>query len=464
MVAPPRSVFDPGYKHVDARDKPPRSSNNSSNNSSSKAPRFRDPHRARCGTDHGHVTPVAGFAGTLFQIEGLVVRGPPSPFATASPPMEPGHSMTTAFVNRIATAVPPHDVHQAFVRFGQAQFAGDRRATLLFRRMTERSGIEHRYSCLPPAALPREEGGGDAFYRRGDFPDTAARMRMFEAHAPALAATAVNRLRLGGDCNRISHLIITSCTGFSAPGLDLELIDRCGLPPSVERTMVGFMGCYAAVNALKLARHIVRSERGARVLAVNLELCSLHCQETRDIEQMLSFLLFADGCAAALVTAEPEGAALDSFHAVVVPDTRALITWSIRQSGFDMVLSGAVPAAIHEALAAGAADVLGGAPPGDIDLWAVHPGGRTVLDAVERAFDLAPPALAASREVLRRYGNMSSATVMFVLEALLRHAQHGARGCAMSFGPGMVAETMLFHAVTSEATAARRMREPAEAV
>lgn len=373
--------------------------------------------------------------------------------------------MTTAFINRIATAVPPHDVHDAFLRYAQAQLAGDRRATLLFQRMAERSGIEHRYSCLPPAAIPEAAGGGGEFYRQGNFPNTAARMRMFETHAPALAATAIDRLRLGADRNRISHLIVTSCTGFSAPGLDLELVERCGLPPSVERTMIGFMGCYAAVNALKLARHIVRSERNARVLAVNLELCTLHCQETNDIEQMLSFLLFADGCAACLVTAEPEGAALDSFHAVVVPNTRDLITWHIRDFGFDMGLSGAVPAAIHDALRAGADGVLKGMPPGAIDLWAVHPGGRTVLDAVERAFDLAPAALSASREVLRRYGNMSSATVMFVLDALLRAAPNGARGCGMSFGPGMVAETMLFHAVTSQiGSAARPMREPAEAL
>jgi predicted naringenin-chalcone synthase len=287
-------------------------------------------------------------------------------------------------------------------------------------------------------------------------------MRMFETHAAPLAAAAIDRLRLGSDRNRITHLIVTSCTGFSAPGVDLELIDRCGLPASVERTVVGFMGCYAAINALKLARHIVRSERGARVLAVNLELCSLHCHDTTDIEQMLTFMLFADGCAAALVTAEPEGVALDSFHAVVVPDTPDLITWHIRNSGFDMTLSGAVPATIEDALRRESGRILKGALPADLDLWAVHPGGRTVLDAVERAFDLAPPALAASREVLRRYGNMSSATVMFVLAELLRSARHGARGCAMSFGPGMVAETMLFHAVTSEAAAARRTREQAE--
>jgi len=127
-----------------------------------------------------------------------------------------------------------------------------------------------------------------------------------------------------------------------------------------------------------------------------------------------------------------------------VPDTRELITWNIRDFGFDMLLSGQVPAAIHDALHDHMDDILGGAQASAIDLWAVHPGGRTVLDAVERAFDLTPTALAASREVLRRYGNMSSATVMFVIERLLRSGARGRSGCAMSFGPGLTAETMLF--------------------
>src|SRR5262249_5400881 len=174
---------------------------------------------------------------------------------------------------------------------------------------------------------------------------------------------------------------------------------------------------------------------------------TLHLKETKDLEQVLSFLLFGDGGAACLVTAEPGGIALDSFRALLVPDTRDLITWSIRESGFDMVLSGQVPSAIHEGLRAHAGEILAGSPASSIDLWAVHPGGRTVLDAVERAFELAPAALAASREVLRRYGNMSSATVMFVMDALLRSSVGCASGCAMSFGPGMIAETMLFHAL-----------------
>lgn len=353
--------------------------------------------------------------------------------------------MTTAYINRVATAVPPYDIHDAFRRFGQSLFQHDRRNALLFARMAGKAGIEHRFSCLTPSNLPEGDSvDAEGFYTRGDFPDTAARMRRFEQDAPALAQSAVDRLQLGAEADHITHLLITSCTGFSAPGLDLELIERCGLSPSVERTMIGFMGCYAAINALKLARHIVRSEPSARVLVINLELCTLHLKETADLEQVLTFLLFGDGCAACVVSADPVGAALDSFRAVLVPDTRELITWSIRDFGFDMILSGQVPATIQDSLHEHAGDILDGAPVAAIDLWAVHPGGRTVLDAVERAFDLAPSALAASRDILRRYGNMSSATVMFVIEKLLRAGARGRKGCAMSFGPGLIAETMLF--------------------
>ena len=354
--------------------------------------------------------------------------------------------LQTAYINRVATAVPPYDVHDAFRRFAQSLLNDDRRNSLLFQRMADKSGIEHRYSCLSPSnLLEGDRVDTKGFYACGDFPNTAVRMRRFEQHAPALAQAAVDRLQLGGaECDRITHLLITCCTGFSAPGLDLELIERCRLPSTVERTTIGFMGCYAAINALKLARHIVRSEASARVLIVNLELCTLHLQDTTDLEQMLSFLLFGDGCAACIVSADPVGVALDSFHAVLVPSTSGLITWNIREAGFDMVLSGGVPAAIHDGLREHGNEILAGAPVASIDLWAVHPGGRTVLDAVERALDLAPAALASSRDILRRYGNMSSATVMFVIDNLLRSVARGHTGCAMSFGPGLIAETMLF--------------------
>jgi predicted naringenin-chalcone synthase len=349
--------------------------------------------------------------------------------------------MAEAFINRIATATPPHDVHDTFLRFGQRMLWGDNRRLALFNRMADRSGIAHRYSFLEP-----DPGGAvvdtEGFYRMGAFPDTALRMKKFEACAPGLAVEAVEKLLAEEDRSRITHVIVTSCTGLSAPGIDLALIEHCGLPATVERTMVGFMGCYAAINALKLARHIVRSQPSARVLAVNLELCTLHLHETDDLEEILSFLLFADGCAAALVSADPVGAEMKSFRAALVPDTKKLIRWHIRQQGFDMVLSGAVPGAIRTGLSNVRNDILGGA--NDIDLWAVHPGGRTVLDAVEQAFALPPAALSASRGVLQDYGNMSSGTVMFVLDRIMRAANAGKNGCAMSFGPGLVAEIMMF--------------------
>jgi predicted naringenin-chalcone synthase len=355
--------------------------------------------------------------------------------------------LTTAYLNRIATAVPPHDVHDTFMRFAESMFPDDRVRRALFRRMATKSGIEHRYSALEPAEDPNGPAiDRDAFYVRGSFPTTARRMQFFENHAPQLAASAVEKLRLGSSADRITHLLVTCCTGLSSPGLDLELIARCGLSPSVERSIIGFMGCYAAINAFKLARHIVRSEPDARVLVVNLEMCTLHLQETDDIEKILSFLLWGDGCAASLVTSEPEGLALESFHAILLPDSRDLITWNVRDNGFDMVLSGQVPAAIQTALKDYAGDILAGAKVEAIDFWAVHPGGRTVLDAVERAFELAPTALNVSRDVLRRFGNMSSATVTFVLESLARQANHAGVGCAMAFGPGLVAETMRFRA------------------
>jgi alpha-pyrone synthase len=351
--------------------------------------------------------------------------------------------LTTAYLNRIATAVPEHDVHDAFVVFAEMMLA-DPQLRAIFRRMVSRANIEHRYSFLDP-----RQGGGkfsshDAyeFYRPGNFPNTARRMELFEQSAPVLMRKAVDRLALNEkERSSITHVLVTCCTGLYAPGLDFEIVDHAGLSSGVERTMVGFMGCYAAINALKLARHIVRSDPMAGVLMVNLELCTLHLQETQDLEQVLSFLIFADGAAASLITACEQGFALDSFKAVTVPGTRGLITWKIRELGFDMSLSGQAPAelgrALHECDLMPARD--------DIDLWAVHPGGRSILDAVEKGLELPIGALAASREVLSCFGNMSSATVMFVLQRMMQQARSGQRGCAMSFGPGLTAETMRFH-------------------
>jgi predicted naringenin-chalcone synthase len=350
------------------------------------------------------------------------------------------------FLNRIATAVPPHQVHTAFRAFAERQ-AATPRDRAAFARMADRSQIARRHSVLEPAD---EEGSGTAcgFYRLGEpFPSTGARMARYEAAAAPLAEAALDRLGLEHEGAGITHLVLASCTGFVAPGLDHQIIARYGLPGHVERTIVGFMGCQAAINALKLAWHQVRSDPSARVLVVCLELCTLHLQASSALEQLLCFALFADGCAAGVVSAEPGGMRLDGFRAGIVPTASDQITWRIGDDGFDMTLSGLVPFTLAHALPEWRDGILGGAAVEEMDLWAVHPGGRSVLDAVAHGLELPQGALSHSRAVLEAHGNMSSATVMFVLRDMLEEAIPGRRGCAMAFGPGLSAETMRFATV-----------------
>jgi predicted naringenin-chalcone synthase len=361
-----------------------------------------------------------------------------------------------AFINRIGTAVPPHDIHVPFIAFARTLLTDEKRRAV-FDRMAERSGIAHRYSALQAGNLDAGEVDASGFYTRGQFPGTGARMAMYETQAITLASRAVDALGIGEARARITHLIVASCTGFTAPGLDLQLGERLGLRPDLSRTLVGFMGCSAAVPALRLASQMVKADPEACVLVVNLELCSLHLQETSAIEDVLCFLLFGDGCAAALVTADPHGIALGEFRSTVIPDSQELITWRIGDEGFRMHLSGKVPGRITRALREEAArndagGLLGGKGTRGVDLWAVHGGGRTVLDAVEAGLDLRSGALEDSRAVLRAFGNMSSATLMFVLRRMLIQSVGlaGRLGFAMAFGPGMVAETFRFTIVGGE--------------
>lgn len=360
-----------------------------------------------------------------------------------------GALVAGAYINRIGTAVPEHDVHQTFIGF-MDRFLPERKDKLLFRRMVQRSGIEHRYSTLAPSENLDVSADREGFFQTGQFAGTATRMQRFESHAVDLAEQAIEALGMEEDLPSITHMVVASCTGFTAPGLDQQIMERLGLNPSIERTMVGFMGCAAAVNALKVAHHIVRSESSARVLVINLELCTLHLQETSDLEVILSALLFGDGCAASLVSAEPRGIALKDFRVVTIPETRDLITWRIGDAGFEMSLSGEVPQQIAKALRREAmrnddGGILRGQHKDDVDLWAVHAGGRTILDAVEQGLELAPDALNWSRGVLRDFGNMSSATLMFVLSRIMQGARPSSSGLGMAFGPGLVAETFRFN-------------------
>jgi len=354
--------------------------------------------------------------------------------------------MSQVYINRIACAVPEHQVHDAFTIFA-GRYALEGRDSNTFSRMASRSQIGKRWSVLE-ASEPLGSGTTCGFYRwGGTYPSTKERMQRYEIEAPALAEAALDSLGMGEEAAGVTHLIFASCTGFAAPGLDQWVINRYGIRGNVERTIIGFMGCQAAINALKVAWHIVRSDPKARVVVMCLELCSLHLQGTSAIEQLLSFLIFADGCATALITSDPVGVRVDGFYAGLVPQAADQITWHIGDSGFDMKLSGLVPFTIARTLPEISDLMLGGAKPSDVDLWAVHPGGRSILDAVAHGLDLAPETLADSRAVLRDHGNMSSATVMFVLRDMMARQQPGQLGCAIAFGPGVSAETMRFTTV-----------------
>lgn len=349
----------------------------------------------------------------------------------------------SAYLNAIGTAVPDQDVHQSFIGWAGSQLV-DATEQKLFARMARRSGIAHRWSVLPSGpegGSPVDTGG---FYH-GEDPGTAARMALYARHAPVLAQAAVRALGDAFVPQNITHMMVASCTGFMAPGLDQVLAKMLGIRPTVERQLVGFMGCYGAIAALRAARHIVRSQPDAQVLLVCVELSSLHLQRGRDLEGLLAMLQFGDGAGAAVISANADGLQLGTPFCTTLPDSEALIQWHVGDHGFEMILSGEVPGQLAHALAQPS---LLPVDPRSIDAWAIHPGGRSILDAVEHGLTLPEDALADSRGVLNDHGNMSSATLMFVLERMMRRRadQLPRRALALAFGPGVAAEGMLLGA------------------
>ncbi|MBV9883463.1 MAG: type III polyketide synthase [Sphingomonadaceae bacterium] len=347
-----------------------------------------------------------------------------------------------AYINAVAGVVPEHDVHRLFIDWAEGQVE-DPRMRRLFMRMAERSGIEHRWSVLEPAPGGRPHNQEGGFYHPA-MPPTSTRMQRYAKEAPELALRAIERLRAQVPLDGITHLVVASCTGFVAPGIDQIIARQLGLD-NVERTLVGFMGCYAAVCALRTAHHIARSQPGARVLAVTLELCTLHLQETQQLEQLLAMLQFSDGAGAALITSEPGGFEMSHLFSLALEESAELIQWKIGDTGFEMTLSGEVPARIQHALEKDEvrAILYNGWGANEIDSWAVHAGGRSILDAVEKGLELPQGALFASRDILARYGNMSSSTLMFVLSELIGRPDVG-KGVALAFGPGLAAEGFHF--------------------
>jgi len=360
----------------------------------------------------------------------------------------------SVYVHGVATAVPGTAYPQeAALEVMQAWVGGDRRTRHLLSRIYRHSGIARRHSVLTDFA----PGGVRGFYResQGDGfrnPGTAERNDRYAREAlalfPEVAGRALTR-SVRYRAEDVTHVITVSCTGFVAPGPDLAIVQELGLRAGVERYHLGFMGCYAAFPALRMARAFCLADPDAVVLVAAVELCSLHLQPSRDLDDLLAASVFADGGAAAVVSAhEPTagGLRLDGFTAAVAREGADDMAWTIGDTGFEMVLSSYVPKIVGERAREVVEPLLAGAgvPRTAVRHWGVHPGGRAILDRVQQALELPEGALDASRAVLRDYGNMSSATVLFVLRELLEaRPAVGEPVVAMAFGPGLTVDAGL---------------------
>jgi predicted naringenin-chalcone synthase len=358
----------------------------------------------------------------------------------------------------LGTALPRYGLSQADIGRWIAESFGDRRRMQrLVRMIHSQSGIETRYSCVPAHLEPPQTSR----FAPGAAPENSAstgeRMQVYEREAPPLGTAAARQAleqyarQRGQDVEQVAatvtHLLAVSCTGLFAPGLDFALAKELQLPATVRRTLIGFMGCAAAFNGLRVAAEIVRGQPEARVLVVSVELCSLHSQPSDDYDLLVGASIFSDGASAALVGCPAPGDSnyfrLEDFYTAIQPDTQQEMAWNIRDHGFALRLSPRVPEHLGVAAPAALQTVFGGKRP---RFWAIHPGGRAIVDKLAEIFQLPEEALLSTREVLRQYGNMSSATILFVLDHLRRQmavagcAAGAQSGVAMAFGPGLVVE------------------------
>jgi predicted naringenin-chalcone synthase len=342
-----------------------------------------------------------------------------------------------AVVLGVGTAVPPvrWSAEETFRRMAAAW--GLRYASLhRWRRIVEGSEIEHRHAVMPP-----DETIGLS---------TGQRMRAYERLAPGLAASAAQSAlgHAGVDPAKVTDLVIVSCTGFSAPGVDVALIERLRLKPTTRRTTIGFMGCFGAINGMRVASALCHADQRAITLLVCVELCSLHMRDDGGVQNQVASALFADGAAAAILASRDVASSIPhapcaigfpqmgAGSSLLLPQGKDWMTWRITDAGFAMTLTRDVPVALRGAIAG---FVQAMRVPRNATLI-VHPGGPGVLDAVDDALGLnGGKGVELSRDVLRRFGNMSSGTVLFVLEEAMRHACRTPMAM-LAFGPGLTIE------------------------
>ncbi|MBS1699323.1 MAG: type III polyketide synthase [Actinobacteria bacterium] len=377
-----------------------------------------------------------------------------------------------AVLRSLQTVVPDTILHQSEVR---DVFAAQPGLSRLARRIVtasfDGSGIDTRRTVLDELTWTPPSDADPVFFDRETgtllSPGTGIRNDVYVREARELFVSAA-RAALDADpeidAADITHVITVSCTGFHAPGPEYEIVRALGLAESVQRFHLGFMGCYASMPALRAASQFCAADPDAVVLVVSVELCTLHLRSSEDPDMIVASSLFADGAAAGIVTARPSalpGLRLDRFHTAIAPQGEKDMAWTIGDSGFEMILSTGVPQIIGETIVEAlrplyAGELSGpfqdGAIGGQVRHWAIHPGGRSILDRVQDRLGLSDAQLHPARETLRVNGNMSSATVLFVLRRILEQegARDGDRVSAMAFGPGLTAESALMTVVGAE--------------
>jgi predicted naringenin-chalcone synthase len=358
-------------------------------------------------------------------------------------------------ITSIATAVPQYKHEQEnILTFMQNVYAMNEADKRKMKFLYHQSGIKTRYSVLPDYGLPANDW---VFYPATEnlepFPGLELRMKWFNKTAPALSVNAIEKcIKNKINKDEITHLITVTCTGMSAPGLDLQVMEAMDLPNNIFRSSVNFMGCYAAIHALKLADAFCNTDQKANVLIVCTELCTLHFQKENSIDNIASSLLFGDGAAAVLVSNDEnklDGLHIQDFYSEVAFKGKKDMSWQLSSTGFLMTLSGYIPDLIEEDFNSLTENALQHAnyAQEDITHWCVHPGGKKILTAIEKSINVPPEALQHSYNVLRDYGNMSSPTILFVLKEIMNELQQTetkkANILGAAFGPGLTLETFI---------------------
>ncbi|MGB3468737.1 MAG: type III polyketide synthase, partial [Cyclobacteriaceae bacterium] len=330
-----------------------------------------------------------------------------------------------SFFNYIGTAVPENKIAQSDIadfmsNALQMDSTEKKKLEILYRA----SGIRTRHSVLADYARKPEDF---EFFPQNQellpFPDISSRMRLYEREASSLAVKAIrNAVPSGFDYSTITHLITISCTGMYAPGLDVEIVQKLSLDTTVKRTAINFMGCYGAFNGFKLASSICQADPEAKVLLAAVELCTLHFQNDKEPDTLLSNALFSDGAAAAMISAEetPGALRMDGFHSDMAYEGKTDMAWKIGNHGFEMRLTSIVPDIIEKHIKPLTDKLLNtlNVSRKQIDLFAIHPGGKRILEVIEQQLSIPAGQNMAAHEILRAYGNMSSPTILFVLQKI----------------------------------------------